>query len=177
MKKQLKTVLLALLGVLVVIQFFQIDKTNSPYDPSQDIIAQLQPPQQVAELLKSACYDCHSYETKYPWYTYIQPVGWWIKNHIEEGSKHLNFSIWGTYTPRRKDRKLEEIVEEVKTGHMPFASYTWVHSEARLTYEQRQSIVNWADEARRQLGYQPAAGEEPLSGNEGEVNHAQGEGR
>lgn len=153
MKKNLKNILLGLVAVLVVIQIFQIDKTNPPLDAANDLINMEQAPAQVAEVLKNACYDCHSNETKYPWYTYVQPVGWWIKGHIDEGRKHLNYSVWGTYSAKRKDHKLEEMEDLVSKGAMPLDSYTWAHPEARLTDEQRNTLVAWFRETRAKLGY------------------------
>lgn len=153
MKNRKKSILLGLVALLVVIQFFQIDKTNPPYDAANDFMSIEHPPAQVAELLKNACYDCHSYETKYPWYTYIQPVAWWVKGHINGGRKHLNYSRWGEYSAKRKDHKLEEMEELVKEKEMPLNSYTWAHSEARLTDEQRTSLITWFKETRDRLGY------------------------
>ncbi len=143
MKKRTKTILLSLLAVLVVIQFFQIDKTNPESDPAKDFIALENPPQEVGELLKNACYDCHSHSTEYPWYTSIQPVGWWIRGHYRGARQHLNFATWGDYEAKKKAHKFEEMVEEVKGGEMPMKSYTWMHPEAQLTDEQRQKMVAW----------------------------------
>ncbi|GAB4254163.1 MAG: heme-binding domain-containing protein [Saprospiraceae bacterium] len=167
MKKRMKSILMGLLAVLVVIQFIQIDKTNPEYNAANDFMNIEQPPAEVAEVLKNACYDCHSYETKYPWYTYVQPVGWWVKNHIKEGVKHLNYSKWGEYTAKRKDHKLEEMVEMVEEGEMPLNSYTWGHPEARLTKEQRDALINWFKEVRNRLGY--------AGGDEGESHRESGE--
>lgn len=138
-----RKILLAFLAVLVLIQFFPINKTNPPADPKLDFITQMAPPEEVAELFKSACYDCHSNHTEYPWYANIQPVGWWLRGHIKGARKELNFSEWGTYSEKRKARKFEEIVEEVEEHEMPLKSYTWAHPDARLTDAQRKRIVYW----------------------------------
>jgi len=143
MKKRTKTILLSLLAILVVIQFFQIDKTNPPTDPAKDFTALENPPQEVAELLKKACYDCHSHDTAYPWYTNIQPVAWWVRGHINGARKELNFALWGDYEAKRKARKFEEMAEEVKEGNMPLKSYTWMHPASKLTEQQRQQLVSW----------------------------------
>lgn len=139
----LKKILLGLVAVLVIIQFFRIDKTNPPVDASQDFMTLTSPPAEIAQIMKDACYDCHSHETAYPWYTNVAPVSWWVKNHINEGREHLNFSIWGTYTEKKADHKLEECYEEVEEGKMPMDSYTWAHAEARLTDTQREQLVSW----------------------------------
>lgn len=146
MSTTLKRILLGLVVVLVIMQFFQIDKTQPPSDPQDDFIKLLSPPEQVAALLKTSCYDCHSYETAYPWYTNVAPLSWWIGHHIEEGREHLNFSEWGKYTERRQKHKLEECWEEVEEGLMPLDSYLWVHSEAKLSQEQASLLINWFKE-------------------------------
>lgn len=139
----LKKLLLALGVVFVVIQFFRIDKTNPAVDPAQDFLSTLKPSAEISGLLKTACYDCHSHETKYPWYTNIAPVSWWIKNHFDEGREELNFSTWQAYTAKKKDHKLKECVELVKEKEMPLTSYTWMHSDARLSDVQRTALADY----------------------------------
>lgn len=143
MSKTLRWILLGLLAVFVIIQFFQIEKTNPETMPEQDFLYLAAPPTELGMLIKDACYDCHSHETKYPWYTYVQPVAWWIKDHIDEGREHLNFSVWATYDSEKRAHKLEEAIEEVDEGHMPLPSYTWIHSEADLTGPQREELTAW----------------------------------
>lgn len=137
------------MALLVVSQFIQIDKTNPEYDASKDFITMVNAPDDIAHILKTACYDCHSYETKYPWYTYISPLNWWIKDHIVEGREHLNYSTWGDLPARRAAHKLEECYEEIENRKMPLKSYTWAHSEARLTPEQRTLLVDWFKEEEK----------------------------
>lgn len=138
-----KKIIIALGSVLVIIQFFRIDKVNPSYEMENDFIMVTDPPELVKNILKNSCYDCHSFETKYPWYTNVAPVSWWIKYHINEGRDELNFSEWATFELKRKNHKLEEIIEMVEEGEMPMNSYTWVHSEARLTDEQQDALINW----------------------------------
>jgi hypothetical protein len=139
MKK--RYILYGLLAILVILQFFGIDKTNPPVVEAQDFMTVAAPGAEVAKLLKDACYDCHSHETTYPWYTNIQPVGWLIANHIEEGRGHLNFSEWGTYDAKRRAHKMEECYEEVEEGEMPLKIYPVTHPEARLSDQQRTLLV------------------------------------
>ncbi|MCB9292010.1 MAG: heme-binding domain-containing protein [Lewinellaceae bacterium] len=134
---------LAVLAALVVIQFFGIDKTNPPVNASEEFMALAAPPADVAQLLRNACYDCHSHETKYPWYTNVAPVSWWIANHIEHGREHLNFSVWGAYDAEKQAHKAEEAGEEVEKGKMPMTSYQPMHPEARLTDAQRERLTAW----------------------------------
>lgn len=144
MKQKIKKYLLwALLAFIVVAQFFRIDKTNPESDPAKDFIALNNPPAHLATLIKDACYDCHSYHSEYPWYTNIAPVSWWIKGHINDARKHLNFSEWGAYDAKRVDHKLEECVELVGDGSMPLKSFVWMHKEAKMTNAQRKEMADW----------------------------------
>ncbi|MCB0643577.1 MAG: heme-binding domain-containing protein [Phaeodactylibacter sp.] len=138
--KIVKRILLGLALVLLVMQFFRIDKSQPSVVPAQDFLTIYQPDVEVATLIKQTCYDCHSYQTEFPWYTNIAPVSWWIKHHIDEGTEHLNFSIWGTYPAGKAAHKLEECAEEVEEGHMPLPSYTWMHGAAKLSDAQRQQL-------------------------------------
>ena len=142
-KLTLKKILFALAALLIVFQFFRIDKTNPPLDMNMDISVVAQMPTDLHILVKNACYDCHSNEVKYPWYTNIAPLSWWIKHHINEGSEHLNFSEWGTYKPRRLDKKFKECAEMLEAGEMPLSSYTLIHGEAKLSPEQKAQLIAW----------------------------------
>ncbi len=132
-----------LVFLFLLIQSFKIDKTTQPMDSSKDFTSVTAANSDIANLLKTACYDCHSNQPTYPWYTNIAPVSWWVKNHIKEGSRHLNFSEWGTYSEKRKNHKLEECIEMVEEGEMPMSSYTIMHKEAKLTNGQRLQLVEF----------------------------------
>lgn len=143
MKKYGKYILYALLGALVIMQFIRPEK-NLSGNETHDITQKYPVPDEVMALLKPACYDCHSNTTRYPWYAEIQPVGWWLAQHVKEGKKGLNFS---TFTSRKvavQNHKFEEIIEMVKEGDMPLKSYTWTHGDAKLSDEQRALITSWA---------------------------------
>ena len=139
-----KKIILGVVALFLLIQLFQIDSDNPPIDSSLDFITVTNPPEQIRTILKTACYDCHSNETKYPWYSRIAPVSWWIRDHIDEARDELNFSEWGTYDLKRSNHKLEEMGEEVEEDEMPLTSYTLAHSESRLTEDQREALINWA---------------------------------
>ena len=145
MKKRftLKNISIAIIFILLMIQSIQIDKTTEPVNPATDFISVTAANTEVAGLLKTACYDCHSNQPTYPWYTNIAPVSWWIKHHIKEGSQHLNFSIWGTYSEKRKNHKLEECIEMIEEGEMPMYSYTLMHKEAKLADSQKLQLVQF----------------------------------
>ncbi len=160
MKKKftLKNIGIALIVILVVSQFIRIDKTNPPSEAANDFITITKPSEEIAGILKASCYDCHSHQTVYPWYTNIAPVSWWIKNHVNEGSHHLNFSLWGTYKSRRMDHKLEECVEMVEEGEMPMSSYTLIHGNAKLSKEQQTALVSWFNSLRTHESDKPEEG-------------------
>ncbi|GLR15693.1 heme-binding domain-containing protein [Portibacter lacus] len=143
MKKKLKIIGWIALASLVIIQFFPIETTNPEPDPLQEIFAKFGASDGLIIKIKDACYDCHSYETDYPWYTRIQPVGWWMKGHIEEARKHLNFSEFATYNDKKSKHKFEECVEYVEEKWMPIKSFQLTHPEARLTTEERAEMVHW----------------------------------
>lgn len=138
-----KNILIALLVIFAIMQFFRIDKTNPPVVESLDFINITQPTTEIATMLKAACYDCHSHEARYPWYADIAPVSWWIKGHIDHGIEELNFSEWGKYSKDKADHKLEESYEKVEKKEMPITPYLITHADARLTEEQRAQLVTF----------------------------------
>jgi len=141
-----KKILIALLVVLIVIQFIRPTRNISNLDGPNEISKKYTVPTEVQSILKQSCYDCHSNNTNYPWYANVQPVGWWIQyTHINDGKKHLNFSEYASYTEKRAKRKFEEIVDEVKEGGMPLGTYTFMHHEAVLTPEQSKALTDWAE--------------------------------
>lgn len=139
----IKKILIALLVILVVMQFFRIDKVNPEYPAEQDFLTVENVDPAVAKIVKYACYDCHSYETKYPWYSNIAPASWILKDHINEAREEMNFSEWSTYTTKKKKHKLEECYEMVEEGEMPLKGYVVMHSEAQLSDQQRDLLTNW----------------------------------
>lgn len=157
----LRRMLVVLLFIWLAMQFIQPGKNNQSMDMTYDISTVVAVPDSVKQILKTACYDCHSNFTNYPWYSNIQPAGWWLKDHIEEGKSQLNFQEFALLKPRPGDRfktpaslqshLLEEIAESQTEGWMPLKSYTFIHKEARLSETQRRQIVQWVDSALVQL--------------------------
>ena len=136
-------------GVLLVgAQAFRIDKSVPEIENEKDFISVTMPSAEIEALLKKSCYDCHSNQTTYPWYTEIAPVSWWIKHHINEGREELNFSEWADYSERRKDHKLKECVEMVQENEMPMSSYTLLHHDAELTTKQKEDLIAWFNSLR-----------------------------
>ncbi len=143
MKKFLKRFLLLLLLVFIAIQFFRPAKNISAGVSANDITTKYAVPQDVQAILKTSCNDCHSNNTVYPWYSNIQPVAWWLDDHIKEGKKGLNFSEFASYRIGRQYKKLEEINKQVKEGEMPLESYTLIHGNAKLSQQQKLSLATW----------------------------------
>jgi hypothetical protein len=138
-----KKIGIAVLALIIIIQFFRIDQVNPEVVVENDFIVITKPDAKTVELLKSSCYDCHSNTTEYPWYANVAPVSWWIKDHINEAKSHLNFSEWTSYSEKKQLHKLHECYEEVEHGEMPLDSYTWTHSEAKLSHEDREHLEHW----------------------------------
>ncbi len=148
MKKFFKTFFIVLLVVFIVIQFFRPAKNSSNGISANDITIKYAVPADVQTIFKTSCYDCHSNNTVYPWYNNIQPVAWWLADHIKDAKAELNFSEFASYRIGRQYRKLEEINKEVKEGEMPLESYTYLHGNAKLNQQQRLTIANWATALR-----------------------------
>ncbi len=155
MRAMMKKILLSLAAVLIIMQFFTIDKSTPSTSPSSDFLVVTTPTSEVASILKSACYDCHSYDTQYPWYSNVTPASWFLKKHINDGRHELNFSVWDDYTTKRKDHKLEEASELILDNEMPLLPYTWLHDKARLTDTERKLIADWFDKVRTDLTFSP----------------------
>lgn len=138
-------ILLSLLSIFIIIQFFRPAK-NLGGDRTNDITTQYHVPQNISILFDKACNDCHSNTTRYPWYSNVQPIAWWMADHVNDGKRHLNFSEFTTRKIAVQNHKLEEIIETVKEHEMPLPSYTWLglHSEANLSEEERAAITDWA---------------------------------
>jgi hypothetical protein len=139
----IRKIIIAVLLVLVAIQFIRPPKNQAEGTSENDISLTYGMPQAVHSILIQKCYDCHSHSTVYPWYTNIQPVGWWMYLHIKEGKEHLNFSEFKTYSEKKATHKLEELSEAVTDGWMPLKSYLWMHREAKVTPQETDMINNW----------------------------------
>ena len=147
----IKKILLALLAIFLIMQFFRADLPEVIQDNPEDLIANNEVPADVEHILRSSCYDCHSNETNYPWYSYVAPVSYLVAEDTEHGRRDLNFSTWESLDKIEKAEMLHEIAEEVEEGEMPMKIYTYTHSEARLSDEQREMIEEWAEEMAESL--------------------------
>jgi hypothetical protein len=143
----LKKILIGLLVVLVLIQFFRPEKNDSN-DLTLDVSTKYKVPEDVSQILRVACNDCHSNKTNYPWYAQIQPVAWWLNDHVTEGKEHLNFSNFTQLPIAVQNHKFEEVIEVIDENEMPLESYTYLglHPEAKLTEDQKTALKTWARE-------------------------------
>ena len=146
-----KKILLGLLAIIIIIQFIKPDKNihagNQPYN----IATKFTVPNDVQKVLQKACYDCHSNNTAYPWYSHLQPIAWFLNHHIVDGKKKLNFDEYTSKSLRYQYHKLEETEEMIQKGEMPLKSYTIVHKEAVLTQQEKEAIINWVHASKKQM--------------------------
>lgn len=153
--RALKKIGLGIAVVFVTLQFFRPKRPPPTASTGEDLINVHPPPPGVRETLVNACYDCHSNQTRYPWYASIQPVAWFLDHHVEEGRIHINFSEFGGLPTRRALQVLEACGDEVAEKEMPLWSYALGHPEARLTEAQRTELVAWvtklAEESRQKI--------------------------
>ena len=133
-----KKILLGLLSLFILIQFFRPSRNLSTAPEPDEIFSHYPASESIKAMIKTSCYDCHSNNTRYPWYAGIQPLAWWIDHHIEEGKGELNFSDFTAFNIRYKSHKLDEIMEVIDEREMPLKSYLITHSGARLTDAQRK---------------------------------------
>ncbi|HEY9170579.1 MAG TPA: heme-binding domain-containing protein [Lutibacter sp.] len=138
-----KKVFLFLLISFVGIQFMPTTRNQSNVILETDFLKTFDTPNNVQNLLKNSCYDCHSNNTNYPWYNKIQPVSWLLENHIKEGKKELNFSEFGGYSKRRQKSKLKSIKSQIEKNEMPLPSYTLVHRDAKLSKNDKELLIIW----------------------------------
>ena len=158
MKKWIKRVFLGLVAVFVLIQLVPVNRANPPIDPAK----KLMPPPEVEAILRVSCYDCHSNETRWPWYSYVAPLSWWIANHVHDGQRRLNLSTWADIKPRAgrdeayrggpelsvvqyKRKLLGDMETDIQEGRMPISSYLIIHHDARMTPQQYQVVAAWLD--------------------------------
>lgn len=147
MKKYLKYVWIGLIVIIILLQFqlLQSDKTNPEIIPTEEINVSANLPKNISTILRKSCYDCHSNETKWPWYSYVAPISILVTDDVNDARKELNFSKWGSYSLKRKIKKLSEINKEVSEGEMPLWFYLPLHPEAKLTVEEQNALVGWTE--------------------------------
>jgi hypothetical protein len=148
---------LLIIGVvcLVIAQFFGPAKTNPASDAAQSIESRLQVTPPVAAILDRSCNDCHSNKTRWPWYSNVAPVSWFVIDHVNEGRENMNLSEWGKYEPRDVDGLLRKMCREVRSGGMPLSSYTPLHPGSKLSAADVKTFCEWTDGVRARLATAP----------------------
>lgn len=151
MKKILKIVAMIVLVAFVGIQFIPTERNQSDFVPKTDFLLVNNTPETIGKLVMESCYDCHSNNTKYPWYNRIQPIAWFLEDHIKEGKKELNFSEWDAYSNRRKNSKLKSIISQIRDDEMPLFSYTLLHRDAVYSDSEKELIIEYITQIKESL--------------------------
>lgn len=151
MKKAIRNIGIFLVAALLFIQVFRPEKNNNFDQAGQAFISQYAVNDEISGILKTSCFDCHSEKTNYPWYHNIQPIGFWLNDHIDEGKHELNFDSFSYYSLKKQLHKLDEVEEMVEHDEMPLNSYLWVHSEAKLSEDQKSKLISWSKELKNTL--------------------------
>ncbi len=142
-----------MLIIFLVIQVIHPARNNGSADGPNDITHFVQVPDTIQHILITSCYDCHSNHTVYPWYAVINPVGLWLRNHINDGKRAINFSDLSGFTKKKLDHRMRDIAETVEKGEMPLGSYTFIHRYAILDSGQIKMVKAWSASARMEIDY------------------------
>lgn len=151
MQKLVRSVLLVLVVAFLAIQFVRPERTNPPVDSSRTIHSQLQTPPEVARIFERSCQNCHSHQTRWPWYSNVAPASWLLVNHVSHAREHMNLSEWVKYERKDADELLEEICEETSKGDMPLPSYLLIHRSSKLSSQDVRTLCEWSKAARERL--------------------------
>ena len=151
MKKLLKRLGLFALVVFVVIQFFQSARTNPAVDPGMTLQSRVTVTPQAAAIIDRACSDCHTNETRWPWYSHVAPADFFVVGHVDHARSHMNLSELGTYEPKKAAHKLDEMCDEATERKMPLPSYLWLHRDAQFTDADIEALCSWTKEAAAQI--------------------------
>jgi len=147
----IKKTLLTIVIVILIIQFIRPERNSTLLNSTNSLELNYQTPKNVSGLLRTSCYDCHSNNTIYPWYSNIQPFAWWQQQHVNDGKKELNFDEFNSYTSKKKKHKLDEVIEVIQDDEMPLASYTLIHRNAVLSEENKVALVTWAKQLQNTI--------------------------
>jgi hypothetical protein len=146
-KKAIHLLLIAVVGI----QFLPTTRNQSNDVFETDFTKTFIVPNNVQNLLKNSCYDCHSNNTNYPWYHKIQPVSWLLENHIKEGKKELNFNEFGAYSIRMQKSKLKSVINQIKENKMPLPTYALIHKDAKLSEADKELLIRWMNKLKDSL--------------------------
>lgn len=149
MKKSIKKIFFIGLIIFLLMQLYQPARNvNSEQDMTVDFTRVYTVPKNVETILRTSCYDCHSNNTNYPLYSYIQPARFFMESHIKEGKENLNFDEFGSYSKRKQENKLDRMVKQIKSNEMPLASYTLIHKNAILSPAQKNEVMDWINKTK-----------------------------
>ncbi len=151
MKKILKWMGIGLLIVFLGMQAVQPERSNPPVDESRTLFALVETPPEVRAIIERSCYDCHSHQTRWPWYSYIAPASWLVAADVKEAREHLNLSEWDRYKELRAIAKLDQMCQEVLDDRMPLPAYLWMHPSAKLSQADIDLLCDWVEKARDNL--------------------------
>jgi len=152
MKKIIKKILFIGLIIFLLMQLYQPARNISfEQDITANFTKMYSVPKNVEAILRTSCYDCHSNNTNYPWYSNVQPIRFFMEHHIKEAKENLNFNEFGKYSKRKQENKLDRIVKQIKSDEMPLASYTLIHKNARITPTQKEEVINWISQLKDSL--------------------------
>ena len=154
MKKVLKWFAVAVAIIFVGIQFVRPERINPPVVAAHALESHVSVPPEVKGVLTRACSDCHSNETRWPWYSNVAPASWFLADHVEEGRDNMNFSTWSSYQRRQAEGLLDQVCKEVQHGAMPLRSYTLLHPDAKLSEADVKTLCDWANSERTRLASQ-----------------------
>lgn len=140
----MKKILLGILAIFILIQFFRPEKNNSKNEMNA-MSTVMEIPVEVTKIIQTSCADCHTNSTNYPWYSEIAPVSWYLAQHVKEGKEHLNFSEWTTYNKDQQEHIINDLKEVLNDREMPLKSYLLIHKDAKLTENQYQIMYDWAN--------------------------------
>ena len=146
--KVVKIIAVVLLVAFVGIQFIPTTRNQSNMVPETDFMLVNNVPENIQNKLQVSCYDCHSNNTQYPWYNKVQPIAWFLEDHIKEGKAELNFNEWDSLSNRRKKSKLRSIIKQIESDKMPLDSYTLIHKDASFSETEKQELIKWVEQLK-----------------------------
>jgi len=149
MRARLKQIAVAIVVLFIAMQLVPVDRHNPTVEPGQTLYSMTPVPPGVRSVFDSSCNDCHSNETRWPWYARVSPASWIVAHDVQKARREMNFSEWGTYSPEKREDKLEEICEQVVNGDMPDGKYAFLHPKSRPTAKQRDAVCKWTEGARQ----------------------------
>ena len=151
MKKTLLRLALIIIALIILIQLYRPERYTTTEITSDDVTNVLNVPDNVQKIIKRSCYDCHSNHTKWPWYSAVAPVSWFVISDVSRGRSKMNFSEWGKYSITKQGIKLDNICDEISEGDMPLKQYLYLHKDAVLSKEEKDILCGWAKEQLKKL--------------------------